>query len=359
MKIRIVLADQDQNYINHFSRAMKIFFFNKVEVVAFSKEEALKRYLAEKAYDVFLAAYAFLQTENSMGVKIALAEKKEIKEIRGTPAVCKYQKIEQIYREVLNILAETQKEITYSGSQEMDTKIIAFSSAAGGMGKTTVAMAYARNLAEAGYSTLFLSLENFSILDTYFREPGEMGLSNILFALKCGKGNLQLKVESAMRQVYGNIYYLNPAENPSEVSEIEQEEWKVLFREIGAMGKFHCVVLDLPDMFCPVSQSVAASADRIIIVTDGREKTTAKARVMLDWYRRRDDAEKTNTCGKMAAIQNRSDGTRVEFGIPVIAVLPAITSTDNEEKVISLLTTHSAGRDLLRKIYRPGGEAHV
>ena len=42
MKIRIVLADTDEKYINHFIRAFKIYYFNEVDIVTFSDSTALK-----------------------------------------------------------------------------------------------------------------------------------------------------------------------------------------------------------------------------------------------------------------------------------------------------------------------------
>ena len=42
MKIRIVLADTDEKYINHFIRAFKIYYFNEVDIVTFSDLTALK-----------------------------------------------------------------------------------------------------------------------------------------------------------------------------------------------------------------------------------------------------------------------------------------------------------------------------
>lgn len=42
MKIRIVLADTDEKYIDHFIRAFKIYYFNEVDIVTFSDSTALK-----------------------------------------------------------------------------------------------------------------------------------------------------------------------------------------------------------------------------------------------------------------------------------------------------------------------------
>ena len=48
MKIRIVLADTDEKYIDHFIRAFKIYYFYEVDIVTFSDSTALKKYISSK-----------------------------------------------------------------------------------------------------------------------------------------------------------------------------------------------------------------------------------------------------------------------------------------------------------------------
>ena len=61
MKIRIVLADTDEKYINHFIRAFKIYYFNEVDIVTFSDSTALKKYIL-KFFGIFLKNLLILLT---------------------------------------------------------------------------------------------------------------------------------------------------------------------------------------------------------------------------------------------------------------------------------------------------------
>lgn len=358
MKIRVVLADTDECYISHFMKAIKLFFPNEIDLVAFSQLDSLQKYIDTNVFDVLLLSVTFPEVKTIRGMRIYLVNTKGIKKIEGTPAFCKYQKIDYIYKSILNTLAEEKRDITYSEGSDMMTKVIGFTAAAGGTGKTTVALSYSRMLAAKGFSVLYLPLECFSPLNIYFHDEGDLTMSNVLFAVKCKKGNLQLKIESALRQVYGGVYYLAPPKNPMEITEMNEEEWKELLGAVKSMGKFHAVVMDLPDMLNGITQSVLKSVEKLILVTDEKDVTIAKTQILLDCYRQLDIAQKTNICGKMMAVQNRSQGPRREIGIPVICQLPLITAFQTELQLIDKIVNQSGGESLLT-IYLPGGEGNV
>ncbi len=108
MKIRIVLADTDEKYINHFIRAFKIYYFNEVDIVTFSDLTALKKYISSRAYDILLSVASLLPKE-AEGKGMILTSEMRIKEINGRPAICKYQKIENLYKGILDTIAEQKK----------------------------------------------------------------------------------------------------------------------------------------------------------------------------------------------------------------------------------------------------------
>ena len=165
MKIRIVLADTDEKYINHFIRAFKIYYFNEVDIVTFSDSTALKKYISSRAYDILLSI-ASLLPEEAEGKSMILTSEMGIKEMNGRPAICKYQKIENLYKGILDTIAEQKSGITYSYETSKESPVIAFTSAAGGVGKTTAALVYTRQLVKKGFQVMYLSLYNGSVVKT-------------------------------------------------------------------------------------------------------------------------------------------------------------------------------------------------
>ena len=97
MKIRIVLADTDEKYINHFIRAFKIYYFNEVDIVTFSDLTALKKYISSRAYDILLSVASLLPKE-AEGKGMILTSEMGIKEIKQ-----RYFSIEGMFYLVLTL----------------------------------------------------------------------------------------------------------------------------------------------------------------------------------------------------------------------------------------------------------------
>lgn len=357
MKIKVVLAEKDECYIRHFDKAMKMFYSKDVEVIAFSKEDSLKRYMEQNTFDILLKSEMFPEVEARRAIKAVLTDAKGIKEIEGATAICKYQRIDQIYKELVNIFAEERTGVIYEEKEATDTPIIAFSSATGGVGKTTSAILYARKMAMAGYQVLYLPLEELSTLDLYFNESGDATLSNLLFSIKCGKGNLQLKLDNALRQVYGGLYYLAPAKSTGEVQEMKKDEWNELFQSAKGLGKFHCIIVDLPNMMNDMTQDIIELADRIALVMESRDVVAAKTQLMLDWAYRLGEEKEQKLKKSMVAIQNKTVSGKREFGVPIVALLPYVPNL-SEKEVVDSLTTDMRANDIL-KVYTPGGDSNV
>lgn len=356
MKIRLVLADTDEKYINHFIRAFKIYYFNEVDIVTFSDLTALKGYISNSTYDILLAA-ASLLPEEVVEKSMILTSEIGIKEMNGRPAICKYQKVENLYKGILDAIAEHKSGITYSYEISKESPVIAFTSAAGGVGKTTASLVYARQLVKKGYQVLYLSLESFSNVDYFLNAEGNSNFSNILFAVKCGKGNLQMKIESSLKQAYGGLYFFSKPINPNEISELEQDEWKELLDAVRAMGRFHCVVIDLPCANEDTAKKIMSLSDQILLVIDGTDTVAEKSQMLMTWLRQNDEVNQTDLFTRVNVIQNKYEEPRQEIGVPILAELPFVSDTKMQKLIIDALV-NSENTNLL-SIYQPGGQDYV
>lgn len=90
---------------------------------------------------------------------------------------------------------------------------------------------------------MYLSLESFSNIDYFLNAEGSSNFSNVLFAVKCGKGNLQMKIESSLKQTYGGVYFFSKPMNPNEIDELDQNEWNDFWMLCGQWGSFIVLLL--------------------------------------------------------------------------------------------------------------------
>ena len=356
MKIRIVLADTDEKYINHFIRAFKIYYFHEVDIVTFSDLTALKKYISSRAYDILLSVASLLPKE-AEGKGMILTSEMGIKEINGRPAICKYQKIENLYKGILDAIAEQKSGITYSYETSKESPVIAFTSAAGGVGKTTAALVYTRQLVKKGFQVMYLSLESFSNIDYFLNAEGSSNFSNVLFAVKCGKGNLQMKIESSLKQTYGGVYFFSKPMNPNEIDELDQSEWKEFLDAVRAVGKFHCIVIDLPCANEDTAKKIMPLSDRVLFITDGSDTTTEKTQTLMTCISKYDEVNGADLSTKVSVIQNKCEGPRREIGLPILAELPYIKETRMEKLIMDTLV--NAENASLLSIYQPGGQEYV
>lgn len=357
MKIRIVLADTDENYIRHFMETIKKFYFEKVEIISFSKKDAFCTHLESHECDAILAEVSFFELCEKYSNALILSEEKDVREIKGNRALCKYQKIDVLYKGILDFIAEQKTDITYVSATKKESPVIAFTSASGGVGKTTASLVYARQLVQKGYQVLFLSLENYSNTDYYLSGEGEGSFSNVLFAIKCGKGNLQLKVESSLKRTQGGLYYLSQPESPGEFLEMNQEDWEKLFLAVQKMGKYHCIVLDLPVAMDETSRNVLPFVDKIVAVTDGRDIVEDKNQKMILWLQQMKILKESMNEGKLLILRNKSQGVMNRRGKLVTCQLPYVVNAVSENAVIENL---SNGKKLdVTSIYQPEGEKYV
>ena len=258
---------------------------------------------------------------------------------------------------ILDTIAEQKSGITYSYETSKESPVIAFTSAAGGVGKTTAALVYTRQLVKKGFQVMYLSLESFSNIDYFLNAEGSSNFSNVLFAVKCGKGNLQMKIESSLKQTYGGVYFFSKPMNPNEIDELDQNEWNEFLDAVRAMGKFHCIVIDLPCANEDTAKKIMPLSDRVLFITDGSDTTTEKTQTLMTCISKYDEVNGSDLSTKVSVIQNKCEGPRREIGLPILAELPYVKETRMEKLIMDTLVI--AENASLLSIYQPGGQEYV
>lgn len=351
MKIKVILADEDKEYIKHFTRTIQIYYNDAIDLVAFSNEDSLKAYIKEnKSYDLVLMTQDFMYITFKPNSTVLLTETNGIKEENGVRAIGKYQRINKIYDEIVDIFSEIRATMKMNAENSADTHFIGFTSTAGGTGKTTISIAYSRKLVEKGYQVLYLSLDCFSTINNMFNGKGEYSFSNVIFVLKSKKGNIQIKLESALRQVYGAIHYLTVPESPYEIPGVKKDEWQEFFEAVKNMKKYHYVVIDMPDIMNGLSKDILDMLDKVVIVSDSTDVVAQKNQALYDYHKKSNSRGLTD----YVMVQNKSSGGKRDIGIPVVAELPFISGCKGMGVVDAILADNRS--EALINIHNPGGD---
>ena len=148
MKIRVAILEQDVGYLSRLSSAFGIKYGDKIEIYSFTDPLQASKALTEAKIDVFLVSDSFLDAYKDVPSRCGMAflvNSSSVESIYGKPAICRFQKIDLIFKQIQNVYAENAQGIIEKGAdgQTSNTRVLCFSSPAGGTGTSSVAAACA------------------------------------------------------------------------------------------------------------------------------------------------------------------------------------------------------------------------
>ena len=190
MKIKLALLDSDQNYLNRIVNGVQHQVRRQAGDILLHQAGERHGGAGASRIDVLVASDTFVVESSALPKRCQLAyfvESADVDSVNDQRAICKFQKADLIYRQILSIYSE------YAGSAsglklgDDSCKVIAFTSPCGGVGSSTMAAACALHYAARGKRTLYLNFERFGSSDAFFAAEGQFDMSGIIFALKSKK----------------------------------------------------------------------------------------------------------------------------------------------------------------------------
>ncbi len=318
MRIKLVILDQNEEYLERLSTLIRKQYMEKFELNWFTRLEALDQYVKKNNFDILLISDVFKDYQPGKGIKVYFVEKAGITKINNEPALCKYQSVDNLYRQLIQIMADHGEDIQVQfGNTDVCGRVVAFSSFEGGTGKTTMAVAYARKQVTAGKKVVYLSTEDFPVMNLIFQGKSEFGLSDVFYALKSKRGNLSMKLAGAVQTDPNGIYFFSDCVNPVELQEMEGEDWGALVRAIQEIRIADIIVLDMPGGISEKNRLLWNQADVVAMVTKYDSVTQYKLYEMMLAVNTLDNQENHGYVRKLRFIGNQCDDFPInaEIGI--------------------------------------------
>lgn len=307
MKIKLAVYSSDRNYVEHLVNYLDIHHNEKMELSAFDEEQSLKAYLRDDKADIVLVdermPYA-VEKGDIYTVTAYLTENPDDKSDKVT--IFKYQKGELIYKRILDLYASGAERVLLRSGKEAggEAPIHLFLSLNGGAGASTVAKAYAMKLA-AERKTLYLNLEAFGDCETVLKADGNISFKEVLYALKSRRGNLTLKLESALKKNPEGVFFYAPSENPADLLEMTEGELGRLLAEMRNCNLFDEIVLDM-DSYPSQNMLVGMKeADDIWMIADGTGASDEKYRRFMAFISGIEQKNKLRLRPKMKIFYNK------------------------------------------------------
>ena len=278
MKLKIGVLDEDVSYLDKITRAFNARYCDKLEIYAFSELEAVNKFILDVGVDIFLVNSVFDIREIRLPQKCGFAylvESPGIEAVNGARAICKYQKIDAIYKQILNVYSDDNRGISITADNAR-SKLLVFSSPCGGTGTSSMAAACAVRFAAKGKKTLYLNFETTGTSDAFFTGEGQDTLGELIFALKSRKANLPLKLESCARCSAEGVFYYAPAKVALDMLDFTAAERKELLDEFMQHTAYDFIILDMDFSLDREWEELFNCGDALIWVGDGSELSNAK-----------------------------------------------------------------------------------
>jgi hypothetical protein len=281
MKIKLLIATADHDYAEHLSNVLAEKHADAFEVAVSSTAAQLDDLLAARKFDVALLDASFIAGADFSAVRLALVLRDESGPLAGPAGdlrkIRKYRRISSIAGDILANYAEEFG--ATDGVAAKKAHITAVWSPAGGVGKTTVALAYATRKAADGKQVLYLDLEHFSSTPLYFAETGP-SISSIFEKLD-GAAGLLVRGIRQLDSGTGVAYFCH-AENYDDLNILTAEDIAALMAACSA-GTDE-LVIDLPCLCDERVRRILDFADRVLLVTDNTTTARAKLRQFMSQH---------------------------------------------------------------------------
>lgn len=287
MKIKLSILISDESYISKFSEAMTLLYANKIELAVFTHRGSACEAAVKNRADIFLVDEEYAECDFKLPKDIELVyfvSGKSVDTVNGHRAICKYQMVSAIYKELIDIYAEkiAATAVTLKTADPSGQKVITFFAAAGGVGASTAAVAYAKRLASMEQKVLYLNLEEIGSSDLYFSADGYDNFSRVLYALAMDGNTTSMKIESALKQDPSGVYFFSESTSVLDMHELNDERLEQLFLNLGAISLFDWIIVDADFSFQEITYRQMERSYLTIFVSSGSESSNRKLARILD-----------------------------------------------------------------------------
>lgn len=277
MKMKLAILEPDYGYIN---KIVSVFNtkYSDVEIYSFTDKEIAMVELIKNKIDVLVANELFDFEDQEIPDYCGFAyfvENIGIDTTKGHQAICKYQKVDLIYKQILSIYAEKANR-SFNKFGNENVKILGYVSPCGGVGSSSMAAACAVYMAKRSKKVLYLNLEKLGSADVFFDGEGQFDLSDIIFALKSKKNNISIKLESCVKESSYGVYFYSASDIALDMLELNKEDVLKLFTELKLSGEYDYIIVDMDFSMESDYLEIYRNMNKVIWVNDGSEISNTK-----------------------------------------------------------------------------------
>ncbi|MCQ2431827.1 MAG: hypothetical protein MJ175_04400 [Clostridia bacterium] len=297
MIIRVAIIDPDLQFKARFTSAFSARYPDNIEVRWFTDPSILSGIMLQRV-NLLLVEEGTQVDVTGLPANCAFAyltEDSAVTSISGSPAICKYQRIDTMYASILALSSEKAGNIVSGGKNT--ASVLVFASPAGGCGSSSMAAAAAMRFARNGKRVLYLSLCTFSTSGVFFKGPAQSTMTDVIYAMKEGRGNVSMKLQSCFVQDDCGVYFCPGTAVALDMLELTTADKRELIRTLCTSGGFDCIIVDMEYAMDKDTRALYRDADALIWTGNGSIESgekLARAFRSLEFLEEREDRPLTD-----------------------------------------------------------------
>ena len=326
MKIKLGILEQDDRYTMRLINFFNTHYFDKLEIFAFSSAANLYSYLEQHRIDILLADPQIELDAEDIQKHLTLAyfsDTSDVDKINHVRTVCKYQKAELIYKEILGIYAELSTwEMSYRRTNS-GCPVIVFVDGAAGAGSTVVSAGCAMKMAFAGKKVMYLNFKEAGLVSSVFNAEGQFGLSDALYAVKSNRSNLNLKLESMVKKDASGVYFFDDFKVMLDARDMLAADQSALIKSTAGLGSYDAIVLCVDNCLNDKLKVALQESSAVVVVGDPTPEGNEKVARFLEALKL-DDEQLNNEISKYLYLLYNRCGSNAVMAQTEVSVLGTI-----------------------------------
>ena len=341
LKIKFGIADPDKIYLERLGRLFCRKYNNQIEVYSFSESSQIEEAVRSNRINV-LAVSPAMDIDRG---KIAdfcmfsyLVDEKNISGYNDQKVICKYQKADNIYRQILALYSEKLADkVRYRSSEHGRSKVTLFISGYERAGSATLAASFATHLSECGRKTLYLNLKQFGGCEKIFTSSGDGTFTDAIFAAKSKKANMTLRLESIVRQNSSGVFFYESCQNSLDYMEMTSDELRSILDTLAENFGYDDIVIVSDFYLSDKLMLLLEYSDEIVLVSDSRSISEPQMIKRKETIKNIEKRKNISITEKMKIILNKTKYlSSIRSEIPVIATQTILESAGEADLVSRL-----------------------
>lgn len=290
--IRLLVASLDLEYASLFGRTIALhvpIFQVEISESGLQDHETIVDIADTGRYDLILVDGSVKEALEARGLNlpsvIGLIENKEKKSIKND-YLYRFAGVTVLASELQRIHAQISGE-KWTGCSETFTHLIGVTGAAGGIGKTALAIGVGRALSSLHKGkVLYVSMEEAESTGIYFKEEeGGLNLGDYIYYLFSEREQQIVTYGDAfLMQDHFGLKAFRPGKGMNELGRLSQESLNNFFESLIKNGSTRFLVVDFPLDTKDSTKFLMMNCSRIVLVETGEPTSIQKNLKLLRYY---------------------------------------------------------------------------